>query len=249
MIKINNNSLSQKELNKIKNKKHTIDLTETKTPEEIEKHKKYILNQEYKLNNNIRIRKTLNIYKFIAFLLIWSTLMWFMINNTKANLETSIKVWNYNQAITVYDKQVKEMISRWYSKTKILDLLAIKSMECNRYDWLCYWRNNNDVWPFQINKIHREQYNHSLYLMKKNKLWALFLYQLDYASKLYDSYNERFCWPHIFDTIFRVYTNERHYKCIAVSYNWHPKLKYFYAYAGWKKREVIKEYLIKEFDF
>lgn len=154
-----------------------------------------------------------------------------------------------SKLVTVYDDQVKEMINRGYSKTKILDLLTLRTMECNRYDGLCYWIKNRDLGFFQINIIHIEQYRKSLKLMKQRKSWELFLYQLDYASKLYDSYQDRFCWQHIYKQIGKTYTNKRHFTCIAYSYNGSPRYKYAYAKIGWLKRLKVKEYLKNNYNF
>jgi len=155
----------------------------------------------------------------------------------------SVRVNNSEKLITVYPEQVKEMVKRWYSKTKILDLLALKTMECNRYDWMCYWIKNRDLWPFQINMIHKEAYKHSLLLMKQNKRAELFLYQLDFASDMYDRFNANFCWYHIFKQINKKYSNRKHFRCIAYSYNWSPRYKYAYDNIGWLKRAKVKMYV------
>ena len=155
------------------------------------------------------------------------------------NLSTQLNNW---QAITIYWKQLEEMKARWYSNTRILDLLTIKSLECNSYT-SCVWFNANDIWPFQINKIHKEEYNQSFLYHNSKDYGSLFLYQLTYANKLVQSYEDRFCGEHIFKEIGKKYTNEARFKCVAVSYNWHPKHKYAYKLNGWAKRQVISEYL------
>ena len=162
-------------------------------------------------------------------ILLWITLFICSVSSVKADLDTIIVYWKYNQAVTVFDTQVKTMYKKWYKLTKILDLLALKSMECNRYDWLCYWHYNLDLGPYQINKIHIEQYNVSYKFMKEKKLWELFNYQLEYANWLIDSYEKRFCGKHIFDYIWRTYTNKRRFQCVAKSYNWSPRYKYMYG--------------------
>lgn len=159
------------------------------------------------------------------------------------DLKGTIHTWRNLQAVTGYKTQVVEMVKRGYSPTRILDLLALKSMECNRWDGRCIGLNEADLWPFQINRIHKEQYNHSKYLMDSYLLWELYLFQLTYANKLVNSYGNRYCWAHIFAQIGRTYTNERRFKCVAVSYNGSPRYKKTYAFLGWKKRQMISDWL------
>lgn len=150
--------------------------------------------------------------------------------------KTTIKWWKYNQAVTIYAKQFEEMKARGYSNTRILDLLALKSMECNKYT-SCVWYNWNDLWPFQINKIHKEQYNKSVELHNQKRYWELFSYQLSYADSLVQSYMDRYCdwkWSK---------TNKNRFYCVAVSYNWHPRYKHTYKKIGWEKRKIISDYL------
>lgn len=159
------------------------------------------------------------------------------------NYKSSIKWGKYNQAVTIYAKQFEEMKARGYSNTRILDLLAIKSMECNKYT-SCIGQNWHDIWPFQINRVHKEQYNNSVALHKQQKYATLFLYQLSYANWLIESYEDRFCWKHIFKQIGQTYTNKKRFYCVAVSYNWHPRYKHTYKKIAWLKREMIKKHLI-----
>jgi len=193
--------------------------------------------ERYKLIRNIMLALS----KKLA---IWSLIIWVILicwDNIYAYQDT-IQYWPYNQAVTVFDDQVKEMKARWYSKTKILDLLALKSMECNRYDWNCIGIKGRDIWPFQINNIHREQFKKSKVLLN-NREWAkLFNYQLTYANWLVNSY-DRFCNQEAFQYVWKIYNNEERFKCIAKTYNWSPRYKYTYAKIGYKKRVMIKEYL------
>lgn len=150
---------------------------------------------------------------------------------------SEIKWGKYKQPVQVFDTQVNEMIKRWYKLTRILDLLTIKTMECNRYDWKCF--NWNDVWHFQINKIHKLQYIKSHELFYNS--WELYKYQLSYANELVESYMDRFCdWK-------RAWDNETRFKCIAKSYNWHPRYKQTYADLWWAKRKLITEYIVKSY--
>tara|TARA_R110002153_G_scaffold248911_1_gene405131 strand:- start:1738 stop:1956 length:219 start_codon:yes stop_codon:yes gene_type:complete len=71
----------------------------------------------------------------------------------------------------------------------------------------------------QINQIHKEQYARSWELYNSEDWGGLFLYQLDYANKLLDSYDKNFCGEHIFRQIGRKYTHKRHFECIGKSYN------------------------------
>lgn len=160
----------------------------------------------------------------------------------RPNIESTQIKWNnrvYN--VQVWNDRVKTMEGLGYSKTRILDLLAIMNMECGSYTGKCF--NWNDIWPMQINKIHKEQYNKSWEYYNKEDWGGLFLYQLDYANKLLDSYDERFCGAHIFKQIGRTYTNKRHFECIGKSYNGHPRYKYAYVQLGWERRGVIKTIL------
>lgn len=196
----------------------------------------------YKKENNL-------IYRIlIVIAIIWLVMVWlwedvnwgsneYKVNKEAPNLQTSVKWGKYNQAVTWYTTQINEMINRWYSKTRILDLLAFKSMECNSYKWDCIWIKANDVWPFQINKIHREQYDDSLALIKSKEWAVLYRYQLRYANQLVESYMQRFCkWEY-------AKTNKKRFQCVAVSYNWHPRYKHTYKQIAWEKRKIIKKHL------
>ena len=157
---------------------------------------------------------------------------------------TTIQWGRYKQPIQVFDTQVNEMIKKWLKLTRILDLLTLKTNECNRYDWRCF--NWNDVGHFQINKIHKLQYIKSHELFYNG--WELFLYQLDYADALVQSYMDRFCdwkWS---------WSNERRFKCVARSYNWNKaiwsnwkELRQNYAELWWAKRQIISKYIVENF--
>ena len=162
-------------------------------------------------------------------------------------ISSEIVYWDYHwilktpkmyYAVTVYDKHYKEMKKKWYTKTRILDLLAIQSMECSLYNWHCL--NSSDVWFFQINQIHRKQYTKSVKLLKQKKYWDLYKYQLVYAKWLVDSYEKSFCSQESFDAIWKARTNKER---VGRMYNWHPKHKKIYWKLLWKKREMIKKYI------
>lgn len=187
------------------------------------------------------------------FLATYTAVLWFTllanadsetykINTQAPDLQSSVQYWQYNQAVTAYTNQINEMIARWYTKTQILDLLAIKSMECNSYT-SCLWINASDVWPFQINRIHTDQYNKSIQLHYDKKYAELYLYQLTFSKWLIDSYMDRFCNESAHNSVGKKYTTESRFKCVAVSYNWHPTKKVIYSKIGWEKRKIIKEYL------
>lgn len=178
----------------------------------------------------------------------------FNFNEGVEDLSTSVQYKWYNQAVTAYKSQMREMVARWYSATRILDLLAIKSMECNRFDWLCKWIDRKswnliDIWPFQINNIHREHFKESVRLFDLDDRAWLFLYQLSYANQLVQSYEDRFCGEHIFKQIGRTFTNERRFKCNAVSYNWHPTWKQIFSELWWEKRKIISQWLVENSNF
>lgn len=164
-------------------------------------------------------------------------------NENSEDLHTSVQYKGYNQAVTAYKAQIGTMVAKWYSNTRMLDLLALKSMECHQYDGNCKGLKMRDIWPFQINIIHREQYDHSLKLMKSENWSELFVYQLNYANGLVESYMDRFCNKWAFDYIGMTYTNEKRFKCVAVSYNWSPRFKQMYSELAWEKRKIIAEWL------
>ena len=146
------------------------------------------------------------------------------------------KVW---WAVTVYDKQVKIMQDRWYSKQRILDLLAIQSMECNLYNWNC--KSSSDIWNFQINQIHKNEYNKSAKLLKTKKYGELYKYQLTYANWLLDSYEKSFCSKENIIWKFWKYSEKLRVECYWRMYNWSKK-KVTYWKMLWQKREMIKKY-------
>lgn len=155
------------------------------------------------------------------------------------NQEIFIKWNNRNYAVRVFEDRVRTMQDLGYSDTRILDLLAIMNMECWSYKWNCF--NWNDIWPMQINQIHKEQYNKSWEIYNRQNWGELFKYQLDYANWLVESYEAWNCreeyvikyW--VWDTY-----NQKRWRCIAFHYNWHPVNKYNYNTLGWERREQIK---------
>ena len=167
----------------------------------------------------------------------------------KGNYNDYTDIVNYNNrkySVNLWKERTQKIIEKyWKDQEKVLDLLTIMTLECNKKDWLCF--NWNDIWPFQINKIHKEWYNKSyqLYLNKKSN--ELFDYQLEKASELLDSYNKNLCKPEyikkywVWDTY-----NKKRWRCIAFNYNGHPKYKFAYNKLGWKKRMIIKKYLIQD---
>jgi hypothetical protein len=158
-----------------------------------------------------------------------------------------IKFGKYYQAITVFDKQVEFLIKKWYNKTRIIDIITLWSMECAKPNWDCKnW--TSDIWPMQINQIHRKEYKHSKKLFDKKKYDELYKYQVEYVNRLIDSYEKWNCSEEAFEAIWRKKTNEERFKCIARSYNWSYK-KVSYGELAWIKRNNIKKYLTKNFSF
>ena len=166
--------------------------------------------------------------------------------------KTTIKWNNRVYAVQVWGDRIETMRNMWLSETRILDLLAIMNMECGSYKWDCIWYARDkkgrliyplraiDIWPMQINKVHKEEFRHSKYLYENEKWGELFIYQLKYANQLVQSYEDRFCGKHIFDLIWKEYSNQRRWNCVGKSYNWHPRYKFAYMQLGWERREVIK---------
>jgi len=156
-------------------------------------------------------------------------------NNT---VKTTIKRNNRTYSVQVWRDRVATMRSLWYSATRILDLLAIMNMECGSYKGNCF--NWNDIWPMQINKIHKEQYNKSWKYYNNKDWWKLFTYQVKYANRLLDSYEANNCKPEyvakygVGDTY-----NQKRWRCVWFHYNGHPKYKYAYNKLGWERRETI----------
>ena len=149
--------------------------------------------------------------------------------------------WNgrlYN--VQVWNDRIKTMKKLWYSDTRILDLLAIMNMECWSYKWDCF--NWNDIWPMQINKIHKEQYNKSWEYYNKKDWGKLFEYQIKYANQLVESYEAKNCKPEYVKKywIWKTY-NQKRWRCVAFHYNWHPKNKFAYNKLGWERRQIISD--------
>ena len=153
--------------------------------------------------------------------------------------KTTIKWNNRVYAVQVWWDRVETMRNMWLSETRILDLLAIMNMECGSYKWDCF--NWNDIWPMQINKIHKEQYNKSWEYYNNQDWGGLFEYQIQYANQLVQSYEDRFCGRHIFDLIWKEYSNQKRWNCVGKSYNWHPRYKYAYMDLWWIRRQEIKK--------
>lgn len=119
------------------------------------------------------------------------------------------------------------------------------TMECNTYNGSCF--NGNDIGPMQINKIHPEWYNKSWEIYNRSEWGELFLYQLDRANELIDSYEANNCKPEYIEEygVGSTY-NKKRWRCIAFHYNGHPQNKFAYNKLGWEKRETIKKYLVAQ---
>lgn len=165
-----------------------------------------------------------------------------------ADLNTLYQGWKYKHTLTVYIEQVRAMQRQGWSNTDILDLLAIRTVECNAwYKWDCFYRNwkeAGDVWPFQINQIHEVQYTTSWRLYRQGKFGELFLYQMRFAHGLNQDKMRRFC-----DWKWSI-TNERRFKCVARNYNGNvaiagngKQVRDNYKEKAWKARGIIKNYL------
>jgi len=142
----------------------------------------------------------------------------------------------YTQAVLIYKRQcdiINEYIRKWQiTITEALDLLAIRSMECNAPDGRCF--NWYDVGPFQINRIHKEAYYKSWKLWN-NKEW-LFRYQLGVALWLIRVRMKNLCDRK------RSKTNERRFKCLYKTYNWYK------WYTWWLRSNLarLKRKMIKK---
>jgi len=172
------------------------------------------------------------------------------LNGAEVHISTKVMTWSFisnikwnwrELGLSIYGSQLEEMKKRGYSNTRILDLLSIKSQECNNYT-SCVWIAGRDIWPFQINQIHKEQFSLSYKLHNEEKFGELFLSQLTFANWLIQIYEDRFCGEEIFKEIWKVYSNKARLKCVAVSYNWWPD-RVNYSHKVWLKREVIADYL------
>lgn len=159
------------------------------------------------------------------------------------DIKTLIKYNGRSYAVQIFADRVQTMKNMWLSDTRILDLLAIMNMECWSYQGNCF--NWNDIWPMQINKVHKEQYLKSWEYYNGQDWGGLFKYQIEYANRLVQSYEDRFCWPYIFDLIWKQYTNKKRWECVWKSYNWHPRYKYAYVDLWWLRREEIKKLIYK----
>ena len=203
-------------------------------------------------NNKMwNINKLMNI---LILLLVILLIVAFYKSNQVHAYNDSTRVWHYSeiqwgkykQPIIVYNSQVEEMIGRWYSLTRILDLLTIRTLECNRYDWKCM-NGTSDIWPFQINRIaHKEAYLKSNYLFYNSS--ELFKYQLTYANDMVEWFMRDYCdWKWSWD-------NKTRFKCVAISYNGNKNIasnwkqvRHNYADLWWEKRKRISNYIVKTY--
>ena len=165
-------------------------------------------------------------------------------NNIKPlseDLKTHLKRNNRTYSVTIYADRLNHMLKQGYDDTKILDLLTIQNLECGKFSWECF--NWNDVWPFQINKIHKEQYGESWKYYGAKDWGGLFKYQLSYANNLLNGYETKYCSDSIFKQIGKQYSNKARWECIGKSYNGHPIHKEAYIKLWWERREIIKTLL------
>ena len=159
---------------------------------------------------------------------------------------SSIEWWKYKKPVIIYNEQLDILIEKWYSVTRIIDIMTLKTNECNNYDWKCIWYNKDwiwvDFWHFQLNKIHKEQVKKTLELWEDSK--AHFIYQLEYVNILLDSYEKRFCNAENILAKYWERSNEERFKCVARTYNGSSFKK---SYSEWSllKRKKIKDYILK----
>jgi len=164
----------------------------------------------------------------------------------KNNIEKTTLKWNWRTYnVQVWNDRVKTMKELGYSQTRILDLLAIMNMECWNYKGNCF--NWNDIWPMQINKIHKEQYNKSWEIYNRKAWGELFEYQIKYANGLVESYEANNCKPEYVEKYWIGATyNQKRWRCVAFHYNGHPTNKFAYNKLGWERREIIKNIILKK---
>lgn len=179
---------------------------------------------------------------------ILSVILLFIIafNYSRADFNSTIQWWKHKKPVIVYDKQLDILIEKWYSTTRILDIMTLKTNECNNYEWKCIWYNKEwvwvDYWHFQINKIHKEQVKKTLELWEDPK--AHFIYQLEYVNLLIDSYEKRFCNADNITAKYWKRSNKERFKCVARVYNG-SSFKKSYGEWSWLKREEMKDYIVK----
>lgn len=188
------------------------------------------------IKNNCDIPK---ISKQINNIKMWKSIDEDIMTSIKYNWKSSsLHIWK-NRTATILEKY-------WNNKDKVLDLLTIMTMECNRDNGNCL--NSSDIWPFQINRIaHKDWYNKSykIYLTKNRD--QLFNYQLEKASNLLDSYEKKNCSPENIRLYWKWNTfEEKRWRCIAFHYNWNPVYKFSYNTLWFKKRTYIENILIKQ---
>ena len=155
---------------------------------------------------------------------------------TFANLDSKVTLWKTTQKVVVYDNEVKYLKKLWYDKTRIIDLLTIRAMECNDEFWQCFSKTK-DIWYYQINHIHKEAYKKSKELYDNPK--HLYNFQVEFANNLLENANKKFCYG---------LDNDNRFKCTARVYNWSKK-KIFYWKLALEKRKIIKKYLKENFNF
>ena len=179
--------------------------------------------------------------KIILFIIVFS------INNYVANADYSSHImWGKNKKpVIVYDKQLDILINRWYSLTRILDILALKTNECNDYEWKCIWYHQATKTPmdyghFQINVIHKEIVEKTKENWDNPKLH--FKIQLTYVNKLLDSYEKWYCSTKSIVWKYWYWSNQLRVECIGRLYNWSSFKKSYWQWT-WLKRENLKKYV------
>lgn len=129
----------------------------------------------------------------------------------------------------------------WLTDAQKIHYLVINSLECGREDWFC--KSQFDSWYFQINKIHKEEYNKSNKLINENKSKELFTFQLKWTHDRLQSYINRICskWTNgnintIFSCMLKVHNGNN--KIIGP---WWYRFKDYYA----TKWLALKQALLK----
>jgi len=124
-------------------------------------------------------------------------------------------------------------------------LASVNAIECWRDDGFCY--SSSDVWPFQINQIHKVAYAHSVYLIReKDDYEELFDYQMLRTYKRMLSQVDRF-------DLWDLKDKTRAYR-LFIFHNGNNKLtcngrerKYYYADKWIKVRKMLIDLYINKY--
>lgn len=162
--------------------------------------------------------------------------LWFTMYENEV-LQT-YEFWGKKNLFKIPDWKMKIYYKHDISLETIIKLHTLNSIECGRWDWLCN-RADSDVWPFQINFIHKKEFKKSLELIKEKKVEELFEYQMLWTWARMKRMEKNFCKKR--------QTQSKKMECQAILHNWGKKAKSYWIHAV-IVRDLLIQHILNNLD-